>query len=409
MKTTESSAAVSRRRFLLHTGIGMAATSTISRAIAQGSAANSKLRLGVVGCGGRGKWIIDLFLQHPGYEVVSIADYFQARVDEAVEKSKLTTARTFTGLQCAEKMFAHGGLDAVAIISPPYFHPAQAQAAVAAGLHVYLAKPVAVDVPGCHSITESAKRAQSKGQVFLVDFQTRTNEFYIEAVRRLHSGGIGDYCFGEATYHAERLPVKVPPGTPDARLHNWVFDQALSGDIIVEQNIHAIDVMSWLMKESPPVRCTGTGGRRVRVDVGDAWDHYALMYEYPNQVGITFTSRQFAGHGEPGGIINRMFGTKGVYSSKYGGQVMIRGAGDSFYRGGMTNAIYKEGAIANIKAFHEHILKKDASNSTVAPSVTSNLVAILGRTAAQERRSITWAELVASKKKLKADLAGLQA
>ena len=133
------------------------------------------------------------------------------------------------------------------------------------------------------------------------------------------------------------------------------------------------------------------------------------MYEYPNQVGITFTSRQFAGHGEPGGIINRMFGTKGVYSSKYGGQVMIRGAGDSFYRGGMTNAIYKEGAVANIKAFHEHILKKDASNSTVAPSVTSNLVAILGRTAAQERRSITWAELVASKKKLKADLAGLQA
>ena len=407
MKTTDSST-LSRRDFLVHAGIGIAATSTMSRAVAQGSAAGRRIRLGLIGCGGRGKWILDLFLEHGGYEVVGLADYFQARIDEAITKSRLTTAKTFTGLQCAEKMIAHGGLDAVAIISPPYFHPAQAQAAVAAGLHVYLAKPVAVDVPGCHSISESGKTAREKGQVFLVDFQTRMNEFYVEAVRRLHAGGIGDYCFGEGIYHAERLAIKTAPGTPEARLQNWVFDQALSGDIIVEQNIHTIDVMSWIMRDSPPVRCTGTGGRRVRIDVGDAWDHYALVYEYPNQVGVTFSSRQFNAHGEPGGIINRMFGTKGVYSSKYGGQVMIRGAAESFYRGGMTSAIYKEGAVANIKAFHEQVSTKDAANPTVAPSVTSNLVAILGRTAAQEKRTITWTELIASKKRLKADLSGLE-
>jgi predicted dehydrogenase len=406
MKTIDPSA-VSRRHFLRQTGIGITAASTLSRAVAQGSVASSKLRLGLIGCGSRGKWILDLFQQHGGYEVIAVADYFQARVDEAVAKSKLTTLKTYTGLQCAEKMIAQGGLDAVAIISPPYFHPPQAQAAVAAGLHVYLAKPVAVDVPGCHSIAETGKTARQKGQVFLVDFQTRTNEFYVEAVRRLHAGGIGDYCFGEATYHAERLAIKAPPGTPEARLHNWVFDQALSGDIIVEQNIHTLDVMSWVMKDSPPLRCTGTGGRRVRIDVGDAWDHYALLYEYPNQVGITFSSRQFNAHGEPGGIINRMFGTKGVYSSKYGGQVMIRAAAENFYRGGMTTAIYKEGAAANIKAFHEQVLKKDATNSTIEPSVTSNLVAIMGRTAAQERRTVTWTELVASKKKLQAELSGL--
>ena len=404
---TPTPPSVTRRTFIAQAGIGLVAASSASRSIAQRTG-NDRVRLGLVGCGGRGKWILDLFQQHGGFEPVALADYFPGRIEEAVTKAKLGGVRRYTGLNCAEKMIAQGGLDAVAIISPPYFHPAQAQAAVAAGLHVYLAKPAAVDVPGCHSIAETGRTARRKGQVFLVDFQTRVNEFYVEAVRRLHAGGIGDYCFGEAVYHAERLTIKAPPGSTEARLQNWVFDQALSGDIIVEQNIHAIDVMSWVMRDAPPVRCTGTGGRRVRIDVGDAWDHYALVYEYPNQVGITFSSRQFDAHGEPGGILNRMFGTKGVYSSKYGGQVMIRGAAENFYRGGMTNAIYKEGAVANIQAFHAQIQARDATNPTLEPSVTSNLVAIMGRMAAQEQRSVTWGEVTGSKKKLRADLAGLE-
>src|SRR5690606_11076460 len=109
-------------------------------------------------------------------------------------------------------------------------------------------------------------------------------------------GAIGDPCFGEATYHAGRLGLKAPPGSPEARMKNWVFDQALSGDIIVEQNVHTLDVMSWIMRDQPPVRCSGTGGRRVRVDVGDAWDLFAVLYEYPDAVGVTFSSRQFEGH-----------------------------------------------------------------------------------------------------------------
>lgn len=407
---TSPSPDLSRRHFITQAGLGLAAAATLSRAVAQGSTANTRLRLGLVGCGSRGQWILNLFTEHGGYEVVGVADYFPAAVASAAAKFKLTPAQTFTGLKCAEKMIAKGGLDAVAIISPPYFHPTQARAAVDAGLHVYLAKPAAVDVPGCHSIADTGALARKKGLTFLVDFQTRTNPIYIEAVKRLHSGALGDVCFGEALYHAERLKIKSTPGATavEARLQNWVFDQALSGDIIVEQNIHAIDVMSWTMKETPPVRCTGTGGRRVRVDVGDAWDHYALVYEYANQVGVTFSSRQFDGHGEPGGIINRMFCTKGTLLSRYGGDVMIRGGKEVFYRGGATTAIYKEGAIANIKAFHEAVLAKDAANPTLEPSVTSNLVAIMGRTAAQEKRTVVWSEFVKSKKQLHADLSGLQ-
>ncbi len=402
-------AEVSRRHFIAQAGLGLAAVSTLSRAVAQGSVANSRIRLGIVGCGGRGKWIADLFSAQGGYDIVGAADYFAERVASVADKFNLGPKQRFTGLKCAEKMIAQGGLDAVAIISPPYFHPEQARAAVTAGLHVYLAKPTAVDAPGCHSIAETGGMARKKGLVFLVDFQTRTNEFYVEAIRRLHAGSMGDLCFGEAVYHANRLAIKTPPGTPEARLQNWVFDQVLSGDIIVEQNIHALDVMSWIMKDTPPLRCTGTGGRRVRIDVGDCWDHFALVYEYPKNIGVTFSSRQFDAQGEPGGIINRMFGTTGVFNSKYGGDVMIRGGKENFYRGGSTKAIFKEGAEANIAAFHGLVMKKDAANLTLEPSVTSNLVAIMGRTAAQEGRMVTWQEISTNKKKLKADLSGLKA
>lgn len=406
---TPIAAPSSRRRFLAQAGLGLAAVSTISRAIAQGSAANSRIRLGLIGCGQRGQWILDLFAEHGGYEVVAVADYFQDKVDEAATKHRLGPKRVFTGLQCAEKMIAAGGLDAVAILSPPYFHPAQARTAVEAGLHVYLAKPIAVDVPGCHSIRASSEQARRNKQVFLVDFQTRTNEFFVEAVRRIHAGQMGEICFGEATNHVDGPPRKADPGTPEARLRNWLSDRALSGEIIVEQNIHVLDVMSWVMKETPPLRCSGTGGLKVRLDVGDCWDHFALVYEYANDVGVTFSSRQFKGHGMPGGFLNRMFGSKGALSTAYGGEVMIRGGADIFYRGGSTGALYKEGAQTNIKTFHAQVLAGDATNATVAPSVTSNLIAILGRTAARQRRTTTWEELIRSTERVEADLSGLHA
>ncbi len=400
-----------RRRFLAQAGIGIAAVSTLSRATAQGSAANSRVRVGMIGCGGRGMSVLKFIQEHGGYEIAGAADYFADRVQLAAEAFHLSPAQIFTGLQCGEKMIARGGLDAVFIISPPYFHPTQARAAVEAGLSVYLAKPAAVDVPGCHSISESAAIARRKGRVFLVDFQTRAQEFYIEAVRRVHAGAIGDICLGEAYYHADRLNAKAlaSDSPQQARLRNWVFDQALSGDIIVEQNIHTLDVMSWTMRETPPVRCSGTGGRRVRIDVGDAWDHYALVYEYANNVGVTFNSRQFDAHGMPGGIINHMFGPKGAFFGKYGGDVLIRGGKDTFYRGGATTGIYNEGIHNNLQTFHTSIMNRDASNPTVAPSVTSNLVAIMGRMAAHEKRTVTWNEVIKSKKRLQPDFSGLDA
>ncbi|MDX9867249.1 MAG: Gfo/Idh/MocA family oxidoreductase [Kiritimatiellia bacterium] len=397
--------ALSRRRFVTAAGAaGFAAVTAPVRAQPP-AVTGPKIKLGLIGCGGRGKWIADLFLKHGGYELVAAADYFEDRVKEAGEKFGVPEARRFTGLD-GYKRVLDGKPDAVAIITPPYFRPEQAAAAVEAGCHAYLAKPVAVDVPGCRSIEASAQKAAAKKLCFLVDFQTRVNPFYQEALRRVHQGAIGDFVFGEASYQCGRLGIQAPPGTAEARLRNWVFDKALSGDIITEQNIHALDVMSWVHRR-PPLHAFGTGGRKVRLDVGDCWDYFTLHFQYPNQVGMVFDSRQFDGHGTAEGILCRMFGTRGVLETSYGGTVMIRGGGEAFYRGGNTKQIYSEGAIANIAAFHTAVRDGDCSNGTVAPSVQSNLVTLLGRKAAYTGRLVTWDEIARDTERLDGRLAGL--
>ena len=399
---------LSRRGFMAGAATA-AALSAVKPELAHGYAANEKINLGIIGCGGRGTWIAGLFQQHGGYNIVAAADYFQDRVDNLGGKFNVEAAHRYTGLSGYRRMFKQK-LDAVAIISPPYFHPQQAADAVEAGCHVYLAKPIAVDVPGCKTIDQSGKKSTANKRCFLVDFQTRANEFYLEAVKRVHDGAIGKFAFGEATYHAG-IPwgghIKYAKGedakNPENRMRAWGLDKVLSGDIITEQNIHTLDVASWIMNQDP-VSAYGTGGQKVR-DFGTCWDTFSVVYLYPNNVGITFSSRQFNGHGsQPSGIRNRMFGNEGVLETAYGGQVLIRG--NNFYRGGKTPTIYKQGAVNNIAAFHTAIQEGDFSNPTVAPSVRSNLLTILGRTAAYEQRVVTQKELMENDEKLEANLKG---
>jgi myo-inositol 2-dehydrogenase/D-chiro-inositol 1-dehydrogenase len=397
---------LSRRRFLANASAAAGFT-ILGSDLVRASTANSTVDLGVIGCGGRGTWIADLFKKHGGYTVVAAADYFQDRVDAFGEKVGVPAAKRFTGLAGYRRLLEQK-LDAVAIISPPYFHPAQAADAVDAGRHVYLAKPVAVDVPGCTTIAESGRRATASRQVFLVDFQTRANEFFIEALRRVHQGALGRFAFGEATYHAEDPFLEkhdlARSGDAEGRLRAWGLFRDLSGDIITEQNIHTLDVVSWIMG-GPPVSAYGTGGRKVR-DVGTCWDTFSLVFTYPGAVGVTFSSRQFNGQGtRPEGIRARMFGADGVLETEYGGQVLVRGK--DFYRGGETSTIYEQGAVTNIETFHDHILKGHYGNDTVEDSVQSTLLTILGRTAAYENREVTWEEVLRRNERFAPDLVGL--
>jgi myo-inositol 2-dehydrogenase / D-chiro-inositol 1-dehydrogenase len=404
---------VKRREFMARAGrAGAAAVSAtvLGPGILKAAQSAPKITLGLVGCGGRGVWIAKLFQKHGGYEIAAVADYFKDRADEAGAALGVPESRRFTGL-AGYKRLLDAKVEAVAIESPPYFHPEQAAAAVDAGTHVYVAKPLAVDVPGCDSIAASARKATAKKRAFLVDFQTRTQPAFIEALRRVHDGGLGDLLFGEALYHAESPweqyydLVKANPADPEIRLKAWGLDRALSGDMITEQDIHALDVMSWIMGD-PPLYAIGCGGLKARPKVGTCWDHFVVYYQYPSKIGIQFSGRQFKGHGTVEGIRNRMFGSKGVLETEYGGAVLIRGA--SYWNGGKTTEIYESGAVANIAAFHKAVVEGDFDNPTVAPSVQSNLITVLGRKSAYENRIVTWAELLKDREKLIPDLKGLK-
>jgi len=409
-ETSHHPAGLSRRQFVARTGAAALSFSIATPQMARTYAANSKINLGVIGCGGRGTWIAKLFQAHGGYNVVAAADYFQDRTDNLGDAVGVPAANRFTGLKGYLKLLEK--VDAAAIISPPYFHPEQAAAGVEAGKHVYLAKPIAVDVPGCLSIGDSSKKATARKRCFLVDFQTRVDPFYMEALRRVHEEkALGDFAFGECTYHAGdpfgRMydSWRSDPDNPAIRLRAWGLDKVLSGDIITEQNIHTLDVMNWIMGQ-PPLWAVGTGGRKFR-PVGTCYDTFSLLFQYPNDIGITFSSRQSNGYGtKPDGIRNRMFGTEGTLETEYGGQVLVRG--DHFYRGGKSPSIYKDGAIANIKTFHDSIGGGNYDNPTVEPSVQSNLITVLGRTAAYENRKVTWTELLNTNEKLDANLKGLK-
>ena len=363
-----------------------------------GSQANSAVEVGIIGAGGRGNWIAGHFKEHTLAHIAAFADPFPDRLETAGKKFNVEPARLYKGMQAYQELL-HSRVDAVAIESPPYFHPEQVAAAVAAGKHVYMAKPLAVDVPGCKSILASAEKARGRVSI-LADFQTRARPVFQEAARRVHAGDIGTPVMGHVYYHTSRLNPQGKPGMPpaEARLRNWVFDKVLSGDVIVEQHIHVLDVGNWYL-QGHPLKAVGTGGRKARVDVGDAWDHFLVTYYYPNDVKVDFSSAQFLKGFHD--MCIRVYGTTGTVDSHYGSYVRI--AGDVKWDGGDKDDTFTGGAITNIKNFVESIRTGNLLN-VVAEGVQSNLTAILGRMAAYRERMVTWDEMMRSNEKLEANL-----
>src|SRR5579885_64159 len=285
------------------------------------------------------------------------------------------------------------------IESPPYFHPEQAAAAVEAGKHIYLAKPVAVDVPGCQSIMDTGEKAEGKIS-FLVDFQTRARPVFQEADRKVLQGEIGAPVMGHVYYHTGRLRRQDKPGMSagEARLRNWTFDKRLSGDIIVEQHIHVLDVANWFL-QSHPDKAFGTGGRKARVDVGDAWDHFLVTYWYPNEVHVDFSSNQFLKGFHD--MCIRLYGADGTVDAHYGGSVRI--TGDTKWDGAEKDDTFTGGAVTNVKDFVASIRSGNYLNNA-SVSAKSNLTAILGRMAAYRESVVTWDEMMRSGERYEANL-----
>ena len=401
MNNPISSSPINRRAFLAGAAAATAIT-VLKPSLAFGSEANSKLELGIIGCGGRGSWLGPLFDESGLYRFVACADYFQDKADKFGEKHHVEASRRYTGLS-GYKRLLESKLDAVVIESPPYFHPQQASDAVDAGKHVYLAKPIAVDAPGCLTVAAAGKRAMAKKLVFLVDFQTRANEHYRKAVQMVRNGDIGKLVMGEAHYPWRGGNRNAPPATPEEQLRTWYNVLPLGGDFIVEQSIHSLDVATWIM-DADPIRAIGTGGQKLRPK-GSIWDHFAVTYWFPDNVPLSFTCIQCIPEMKDE-ITARVYASDGYIQTDYFSDVVVRGK--DFYKG--TNPeLYTSGTKVNIREFHQFITEGKCDNPTVAASVRSNLTAVLGREAGFKQGEITLKSLLKSGKKLRPDLSGLKA
>ena len=408
LTSTRGSPDITRRKFLAGAGAAALGFTVLKPELVGGAEANSKVNIGVIGCGGRGAWIAELFAKNGNYNVVALADYFQDRVDAAGQKLNVPEGNRFTGLSGYQRLLDQK-LDAVAIETPPYFHPEQAAVAVAAGKHVYCAKPMAVDVPGCVSIAESARKATGKKQVFFIDFQTRAMPAYQDVVSRIHDGQLGKLVTVYAEYQTSLMfedrdsQLRKAPQNPEVRLRSWGIDRVLSGDVITEQNIHALDVATWIANANP-IKAYGRGGRS-RPFLGDCWDHYSVLFFFPDDLIVTFSSKQ-VGYGFDD-IMVRAHGTTGTAETNYGGPCWLHAREERF--DGKTDDIYLVGVQRNMVTFYDNITKGDTSNPTVAPSVRSNLTTILGRTAAYKGTEVTWEEMMRGNEKWAFDTTGLKA
>ncbi len=396
-----------RRAFLHSSAVGAASLVLVSPKTAFSATANSKIEFGVIGCGGRGQFITRKLFQNAedDVQIVAIQDPFKDRTTQMTDRYPIDNARVYTGMD-AYKGLIDQNLDAVVVTSPPYFHPQQVKEAVDAGKHVWLAKPVAVDVHGCQSILESSKKARGKCN-FLVDFQTRNSPNYKECMKRVHAGAIGEPVLGHVYYHAGRLGARKTGGMSkgEALLRNWMFDIKLSGDIIVEQNVHVLDVGNWFQKDAHPIKAVGSGGRKARVDVGDCYDHFVIAYTYPNSVKVDFSSAQFTkGYDD---LCARMYGSKGTAETHYCGAQWGRGpvriTGDNPWPGVERDNTWDSGVNNNVKDFIEGARTgKFVNHGEYA--VNSTLTGVLGRTAAYTGEEVTWDDMIKKNQKFEVEI-----
>jgi predicted dehydrogenase len=273
------------------------------------AAGSDVLKIGLVGCGGRGTAdLVGCVKSSPGVEVWALGDLFKDRVtgfyerakamkDLAGDRFRVTPERCFSGWDNHKAVIEN--VDLVLLTEPPGFRPMHMRAAIEAGKHVFAEKPVAVDPTGVRHVIDTAKMAGEKNLAIVAGTQTRHQASAIETVKRIHDGAIGELRTGECYFLTGELWYHQP--TPEwsemeNQCRNWYYYTWLCGDHIVEQHVHQHDLMNWVF-QATPVKCVGTGGRQTRTDPkwGNIYDHFAIEYEYPGGVRISSLCRQARG------------------------------------------------------------------------------------------------------------------
>lgn len=297
---------VSRRDFMISSAaVGAAVLSgSASRIYAAGS---DKLRIAVIGCGGRGTYDTSNFLNaDDNVELVAMGDMFKDRLDSCRAhltqnfgaKVKVTAETCFVGWDAYKQVLATDA-DLVILTTPPHFRPMQLKAAIEAGKHVFMEKPVAVDPVGVRSVIASSELADQKNLTIVAGTQMRRISHLVDAVKRIHDGAIGEIRGGQCVRLGDAMRGWGPPQRQSAwsnmewQLRRWLFMTWLSGDFLAEMHVHNLDIMNWAIG-AHPVQCIGLGGRQQRTEpeYGDAYDHFAVEYEYPNGLRIEYMGAQ---------------------------------------------------------------------------------------------------------------------
>jgi len=415
-KTAQPSDRSSRREFLKTSSaaaIGTAFASPLILTRSAGAASGSGvLKVGLVGCGGRGTGAAAQALSTgPDVVLTALGDFFESRVkgsrqslaaDENFGKRvQVPDSACFVGLDAYQKVI-DSGVDVVLLAAPPGFRPLHLKAAVDAGKHVFCEKPMATDAPGVRSVLESAAKAKEKNLALVAGFCWRYHPARRAFYEKVHQGALGTIRAIYATYMAS--PVKPMPPASSRRagmsdvewqVANWYNFVWLSGDGLVEQACHSVDKIAWAMKDVPPLKAVATGGRQFPNNEGNIYDHIDVFYEYPDGVRAFMAQRQI--HNCYSDNSDFVMGTDGVGTIKGWAEPVITGKENWRYTGPKADMYQVE---------HNELFESIRKGRPINDGIWmahSTLMALMGRMAAYTGKEVTWDMAMNSQEKLVPD------
>lgn len=356
----------------------------VSPGTAFGYQANSKFTLGVIGTGNRGRYDANFFSQDSRTKIVALCDLYPDQIDAAkTQVPALNDAKTFTKYQ---DLLNDPGIDAVQITTPVYLHPEHFEAAVAAHKHIYCEKPAGASVAGVKRLMAAGERAD-KNKHIQFGFQQRYSPEYLAAEQIVRSGKLGDMALMRSHWMVGGVgPNSMKPPSPEREARVWYPWRAKSGDMIVEQDCHGVDVMNWFANRHP-LSAVGDGGRKVRV-YGDTMDHLNVTYDYGQGLHGFLHACQLA---QAWGLVDeQFFGTLGTVETHRKYYRWSRPGQDP-----LKVDSKREITIDAIERFVTHIVENNPENNTQWVG-ESTLTSLLGRLAIDTGKRVTWEELLNS-------------
>lgn len=401
MTTTARETASSRRDFLKTGSAGVAAALTLGPTLSAKAFAGGGdvIKVGLIGCGGRGSGAAsDALEADPGVRLFAMGDAFADELEKSFKELKaayqdrvvVDDAHKFVGFDAYKQVI--DACDVVLLTTPPHFRPQHLKYAIEQGKHVFCEKPVAVDAPGVRSVIESCKLAEQKQLSVVSGLCWRYHPAIKAAFDEVQAGRIGDVVAARCSYFTRGLWVKPRQESwsdMEWQLRNWLYFTWLSGDHIAEQHVHSIDKVVWAMGDKHPISATGTGGRFLRTEptYGNVYDHFAIEYEFENDVTAFGRCRQQ----DPCivDVSDTIYGTKGQLQIN---SARVRILGEKPWRyDGPDGNMYRLEHVALFKSIRE-----DQPINNGGYMSTSTLMAVLGREAAYTGQVVKWDELLAS-------------